>query len=309
MGLNYDISEIEESIRKYLPSREGFQKTVCEAMYTSLSSGGKRVRPMLLYEAYRLFAGRRADMDMVAPFMAAIEMIHTSSLIHDDLPCMDNDILRRGKPTTWVTYGEDMAVLTGDALIIEAFDIMSKAARNISDIESIKRYLQAIEILAKKTGIRGMIGGQVLDVEKTGKALAAEELDFIYRLKTAALLEAAMTIGAVIGGADEKERESVESIANSIGLAFQIRDDILDETANEEDLGKTVHSDSKNQKTTYVSIYGVQKSEEKVMELSQDAKSNLENIIQRRRRECEDYTEEAYRTLADIIDWLTVRIK
>ncbi|MDO4788293.1 MAG: polyprenyl synthetase family protein [Johnsonella sp.] len=309
MGLNYDISDIENAIEKFLPSEGGFQQTLVRAMRESVLSGGKRVRPMLMYEAYRLFAGRRADMEELAPFMAAIEMIHTSSLIHDDLPCMDNDILRRGKPTTWVSYGEDMAVLAGDALIIEAFEIMALAAGDSEDIEKFRRCTKAIKILSQKTGIRGMIGGQVLDVEKTGQPLSGEELDFIYRLKTAALLEASMTMGAVMGGADEKELEKIEEIANSIGLAFQIQDDVLDETASEEELGKSIHSDEKNAKTTYVRLYGPEHSRERVKELSFNAKSLLEGIITEKGRECEDYSEEAYYTLADIIDWLTMRVK
>ena len=268
MGWTYDTSSINRLIEPFLMERKGLQKTVINAMNDAVEAGGKRVRPILMYETYRMFAGDGADTNEVAPFMAAIEMMHTSSLIHDDLPCMDNDTLRRGKPTTWVVYGDDMATLAGDALMIETFYACTHAALSLKD--PIKG-LKAAEILAEKSGIRGMVGGQTLDVEKTGRNLSREELDFIYTLKTGALLEASMMMGAVLGGADADELKTVEKIALDIGMAFQIQDDILDETASQEVLGKNVHSDAENDKTTFITIYGIEKAHEEVVRYSLEA--------------------------------------
>ena len=216
--------EVEAVVESYLPKEEGHQKTIFEAMNYSVRAGGKRLRPMLMEETYHLFGGTEKA---VEPFMAAMEMIHTSSLIHDDLPCMDNDELRRGLPTTWKKFGYDM----GDALMIYAFETASKA---FSMTAYPDRAAKAIQVLAEKTGIYGMIGGQVVDVELTGKPIPQEKLDFIYRLKTGALLEASMMIGAILGGASEEEGKRVEEIASAVGLAFQIQDDILDVTSTSE---------------------------------------------------------------------------
>lgn len=207
--------------------------------------------------------------------MAAMEMIHTSSLIHDDLPCMDNDELRRGLPTTWKKFGYDMAVLAGDALMIYAFETASKA---FAMTQYPERAARAIGILAEKTGIYGMIGGQVVDVELTGKPIPQEKLDFIYRLKTGALLEASMMIGAILGGASEEEIRRVEEIAAAVGLAFQIQDDILDVTSTSEELGKPVLSDEKNQKTTYVTLVGLDQAREDVAEISSRAVTLLKQL-------------------------------
>ena len=233
----------------YLPAEEGHQKTVLEAMNYSVKAGGKRLRPMLMRETYRLFGGASKEIE---PFMAAIEMIHTSSLIHDDLPCMDNDTLRRGMPTVWVKYGYDMAVLAGDALMIYAFETAAKSFALGADPALAGR---CIGLLAEKTGIYGMIGGQTVDVELTNKPIPEDKLDFIYRLKTGALLEASMMIGAILAGASEEDIRKIEKIASAIGLAFQIQDDILDVTSSPEVLGKPVLSDEKNNKTTYAVSY------------------------------------------------------
>lgn len=275
MGWTYDTSKIDSMIEAFLPERKGLQKTVLDAMNDAVEAGGKRVRPVILYETYRMFAGTEADETQAAPFMAAIEMLHTSSLIHDDLPCMDGDTLRRGKPTTWVVYGDDMATLAGDALMIETFYACAHGA--LSQKDPI-RGLRATEILAEKAGIRGMVGGQTLDVEKTGKGLNREELDFIYTLKTGALLEASMMMGAVLGGAQEEELKIVERIASDIGMAFQIQDDILDETASQEKLGKNVHSDADNDKTTFVSLYGIERAKDAVKEYSAQARELTERL-------------------------------
>lgn len=266
------VAEAEAVVYSYLPAEEGHQKTIFQAMNYSVKAGGKRLRPLLMRETFRMLGGEGTAAE---PFMAAIEMIHTSSLIHDDLPCMDNDELRRGKPTTWKVFGYDMAVLAGDALMIYAFETAAKALKQGADPARVGR---AMGILAEKTGIYGMIGGQTVDVELTGRPVPADKLDFIYRLKTGALLEASMMIGAVLAGADEKQIRLVESVASKVGLAFQIQDDILDVTSTAEELGKPVLSDEKNSKTTYVTIEGLKKAGEDVKRISEQALSELRGL-------------------------------
>ncbi len=266
------VAETEAIVYSYLPAVEGYQKTIFEAMNYSMQAGGKRLRPLLMHEVYKIFGGKGMEIE---PFMAAIEMIHTSSLIHDDLPCMDNDELRRGKPTTWKVYGYDMAVLAGDALMIFAFETAAKALALGADAAAV---VKAMGILARKTGIYGMIGGQTVDVELTGKSIPREKLDFIYRLKTGALLEASMMIGAVLAGASEEQVKVVESIATDVGLAFQIQDDILDVVSTAEVLGKPVLSDEKNEKTTYVTLEGLEKAKTDVKEISDRACATLQSL-------------------------------
>ena len=295
---NLDIIEVK--IKEFIPKSLPEAQTVYKAMSEAVLNGGKRIRPLMMYETYKLFKNENADIDEIAPFMAAIEMIHTSSLIHDDLPCMDNDTLRRGKPTTWVSFGEDMAVLSGDALIVLASEIIYSAILNQKNLNDMSNAARAGKILFSKTGMEGMIGGQVVDVEKTGKTLNFEDLDFIYRLKTAALLEASLIIGAVIGGGDELEIKKIEKIALNIGMAFQIQDDILDETSSEKELGKPIHSDKKNQKTTYVTLFGIEKSKRKVKELSDEALTLLDDISKKD-------TKRDTKNLRDIIGWLIER--
>lgn len=264
--------EVGLVVESYLPSVEGYQTTVLAAMDYSVRAGGKRLRPMLMEETYRLFGGRGKE---IQPFMAAIEMIHTSSLIHDDLPCMDNDTLRRGLPTAWVKFGYDMAVLAGDGLLIYS---METAAKALSMTDRPDLVARCMGILAQKTGIFGMIGGQTVDVELAGKPIPKEKLDFIYRLKTGALLEASMMIGAVLGGGDETQLKLVEKMASCLGMAFQIQDDILDLTSSEEVLGKPVLSDEKNHKTTYVTLEGMKKAKQDVEIISEEAISCLHEL-------------------------------
>ncbi len=264
--------EVEQVVYSYLPAEEGHQKTIFEAMNYSVKAGGKRLRPLLMREVYRLFGGTGKEIE---PFMAAIEMIHTSSLIHDDLPCMDNDTLRRGLPTAWVKFGYDMAVLAGDGLLMYSMETAAKALSMTDRPDLIAR---CMGILAEKTGIYGMIGGQTADVELSGKPVSREQLDFIYRLKTGALVEASMVIGAILGRADEKEIKLVEKMASAIGLAFQIQDDILDVTSNEGVLGKPVLSDEKNHKTTYVTLEGMNKAKQDVERISEEAVSCLHEL-------------------------------
>lgn len=271
------VNEIEGIIKKFLPNEEGYQKTVIEAMNYSLLAGGKRLRPMLMAETYQLFQGENKA--MIEPFMVAIEMIHTYSLVHDDLPAMDNDEYRRGRKTTHIVYGEAMAILAGDGLLNYAFETATKAFNAIfkqeqnssEELESYKRVAKAMEILSKKAGIYGMIGGQTVDVEEHESRVDRNRLDFIYRLKTSALVEASMMIGAILAGANEDEINCIEAIAGDIGLAFQIRDDILDVTSTSEVLGKPVHSDEKNEKSTYVTIMDLKQAKHEVEIISQRA--------------------------------------
>ena len=272
------VEKIEEIIKGYLPKQEGYQKLIMEAMEYSLLAGGKRLRPMLMQETYRLFAGEDEvkESEALHAFMAAQEMIHTYSLVHDDLPAMDNDDYRRGRKTTHVVYGEDMAILAGDALLNFAFETASSAF--LKSPEESVRIAKAIQILSRKAGIYGMIGGQVIDVKETGHAVEKEVLDTIYELKTSALIESSMMIGAVLGGACEEELLQVEQIAKNVGIAFQIQDDILDVTSTKEVLGKPIHSDEKNEKTTYVTLFGVEKASEIVEEKSREAISKLNSL-------------------------------
>lgn len=264
--------QVEEIITKYLPKETGFQKTVIEAMNYSFLAGGKRLRPMLMLETYRLFGGRSA---VVEPFMAALEMIHTYSLIHDDLPAMDNDAYRRGRKTTHVVYGEAMGILAGDGLLNFAYETALKAW----EMEpSDPRVGKALQILAGNAGIYGMLGGQVVDVESEGQSLSREKLDFIYELKTGALIESAMLIGAVLAGADQDAQEKISRAAKDVGLAFQIQDDILDVIGDEAVLGKPVGSDEKNQKTTYVTLRGIDQACADVERISQRAVETMESL-------------------------------
>ena len=262
------IQEIEKIINKYLPEEKGFQKTVIEAMNYSVNVGGKRLRPMLMKEVFTLFGG---EGEIIEPFMAAIEMIHTYSLVHDDLPAMDNDEYRRGKKTTHIVYGECMAILAGDGLLNYAFETACKAFSIEPENKNIGKGLQ---ILAKKAGIFGMIGGQTADIEAETmekNKITEELLLFIHKNKTAALIEASMMIGAVLAGAEEEEISAIEKIGYNIGIAFQIQDDILDIIGSLEVLGKMTGSDEKNNKVTYVSLNGMEKSREDVKKLSEEA--------------------------------------
>ena len=263
---------IEELLKEYLPAGEGYQKTVIEAMNYSLMAGGKRLRPMLMQETYKMFGG---DGDIIEPFMVAIEMIHTYSLVHDDLPAMDNDEYRRGRRTTHIVYGEAMAILAGDALLNYAYETAVRAFEIEPGNPAIGK---ALQILTKKTGIYGMLGGQCVDVEAAGREISREKLDFIYRLKTSALIEASMMVGAALAGASEAEIKVIEDSARDIGLAFQIRDDILDVTSTTDELGKPVFSDEKNDKTTYVTIERTEKANSDVEEISKRAVSALQSL-------------------------------
>ena len=264
------VKEIEAILKEYLPSDLQNQNVIGEAMEYSLMAGGKRLRPMLMQEVYKMYGGEGS---LVEPFMAALEMIHTYSLVHDDLPAMDNDDYRRGKKTTHVVYGEDMGILAGDALLNYAFETAATAFDTYPD--DLEKVGKAIALLAKKAGVYGMIGGQVVDVKETGKEIDEDTLTFIYRLKTGALIEAAMMVGAVLAGEDDDEVLRMKDIASDIGMAFQIRDDILDVTSTRETLGKPILSDEKNQKMTYVTIHGLECAKEDVKVISDRAMEKL----------------------------------
>ena len=274
--LNTHVEEIDKIIAGYLPVEEDYQKTIMEAMNYSILAGGKRIRPMLMLETYRLFGG---ESKVIEPFMAAIEMIHTYSLVHDDLPAMDNDEYRRGKKTTHAVYGEAMGILAGDALLNFAFETALKAF----DMEPANNHIgKALQVLAKKAGIYGMIGGQVVDIQSEGsKDMTKDKLDFIYRLKTGALMEASMVIGAILAGATEDEQQIVEAVAGEIGLAFQIQDDILDVTSTTEVLGKPIGSDEKNDKFTYVTFEGLEKAKADVAAITKQAVAHMNSLAGR----------------------------
>ena len=276
MDIKAEISkrcdEINSVLQRYLPKEEGYQKTVLEAMNYSINVGGKRIRPILMQETYALFGGQ--DKGIVEPFMAALEMIHTYSLVHDDLPAMDNDLLRRGKPTTHAVYGEAMGILCGDALLNYAYETALCAFDQTRDAALLTNSIpKALKVLAKKAGIFGMVGGQVADVEaeKKGLSLDEEKLSYIIDNKTGALIESAMMIGAILAGADEKSVSQIEKIALNVGVAFQIQDDILDVVGDEAVLGKPIGSDERNEKPTYVVLHGLENSKYMVKSLTEEA--------------------------------------
>lgn len=273
--LQQKVEHINNVLEKFLPAEEGQQRIIFEAMNYSVRAGGKRLRPMLMEETYHMFGGSSA---VIEPFMAAIEMIHTYSLVHDDLPAMDNDEYRRGKKTTHAVYGEAMGILAGDALLNLAYETAAKAF----DMEVIDaRVAMAFTVLAKKAGVYGMVGGQVVDVESEKSddcPITREKLDFIYRLKTGALIESSMMIGAILAGASSDEVSRVEQIAAKLGLAFQIQDDVLDVTSTLEVLGKPVGSDEKNNKATYVTFEGLDKAVSDVERISKEAEKLLDDL-------------------------------
>ena len=273
--LQQKVEHINDVLEKFLPAEEGQQRIIFEAMNYSVRAGGKRLRPMLMEETYHMFGGSSA---VIEPFMAAIEMIHTYSLVHDDLPAMDNDEYRRGKKTTHAVYGEAMGILAGDALLNMAYETAAKAF----DMEvADARVARAFTVLAKKAGVYGMVGGQVVDVESEKSddcPITREKLDFIYRLKTGALIESSMMIGAILAGASSDKVSRVEQIAAKLGLAFQIQDDVLDVTSTLEVLGKPVGSDEKNNKATYVTFEGLDKAVSDVERISKEAEKQLDDL-------------------------------
>ena len=263
---------IEDLLKKYMPKEDGYQSTIMEAMNYSLKAGGKRLRPILTLEACKVVGGNEED---AIPFAMAIEMIHTYSLIHDDLPALDNDNLRRGKPTNHKVYGEAMAILAGDALLNYAYEVMLSNSLNKENTEN---YLKAINEIAKSAGIYGMIGGQVVDVESENTAIPKEKLDYIHLNKTGAIIIGCMRAGAIIGNASYDELEKITKYAKNIGLSFQIVDDILDIIGDQAKLGKNIGSDIENNKSTYPSLIGIEQSREIAIKLIDEAKENIKKL-------------------------------
>ena len=286
--LSAKADHLEEVLKAFLPAEEGYARTVIEAMNYSLLAGGKRLRPMMMLEAYRLFAGDNADEEVVRPFMAAMEMIHTYSLVHDDLPAMDNDEYRRGRKTTHAVYGAGMATLAGDGLLNFAYETAVQGAirgKEISlyDGETTNRYMAALKVLTEKAGIYGMVGRQCADIcAENATDIPDDEmkdtLHYIDENKTGALIESSLMIGAILGGAGSKQVAQIEKAGSNVGIAFQIQDDILDITSTAEVLGKPIGSDEKNGKSTYVSLYGMDNAVSKVKELSDEAMGILEEL-------------------------------
>ena len=264
------VELINDRLLEYLPEKDVPQKSVIEAMEYSLIAGGKRIRPVLTLAFCELCGG---DAQAALPFACAVELVHTYSLIHDDLPCMDNDTMRRGRPANHVANGEAMALLAGDALLTRAFEVMlsEEVVANVG----AQVALEAARCLAKNIGTSGMIGGQVLDMEAENKRVDLSALTYMHSLKTSALMVAAAKMGCLVARAAKSQLEAAETYAKNVGLAFQIMDDVLDETATSEALGKTVGSDKASNKSTYVSLLGVERSLEAVIDLTTQAVSAL----------------------------------
>lgn len=262
----------EEVIESYLPKEETRQSDIMRAMNYSVTAGGKRLRPILMYEVAMMFG---CDSELVKPFMAVMEFIHTYSLVHDDLPAMDDDDYRRGRKTTHVEFGEAMGILAGDGLLNYAYEIGMNAVVNGKEIE---KKAKALKVIADKAGIYGMVGGQTVDVLSEGKELDKDMLDYINERKTGALIEASMMAGAILGGASDEETKIIEKAASYIGMAFQIQDDILDVISTSEELGKPVHSDEKNLKSTYVTIMGLEQASNEVEWLTDNGIELLKSL-------------------------------
>ncbi len=279
------IDKINSVIMSYMPDGSRIpSSTVEEAMSYAMSAGGKRVRPLIMYLTYKALSDHPEDESALNPFMAAIEMIHTSSLIHDDLPALDNDSLRRGRPTVHVKYREDAAILAGDALLNLAYETAGTAFYPALGDAKLEK---ALIILMRKTGVKGMLGGQNADVMLSGQSLSSDEREYIYEKKTAALIEAPFMIGAVLAGADDETVEKLEAAGRALGLAFQVQDDILDMTSDAETLGKEVGQDEKNQKNTYAAEYGIEAAHEFVNEKTKIVLNVLDEVLKTDREEAE----------------------
>ena len=275
------VDEINDLIYDYLPQADDYNEELAEAMAYSVQAGGKRLRPMLMQETFRMFAEGREEPEILFAFMAAIEFIHTYSLIHDDLPAMDNDEYRRGQLTCHAKYGEAAGILAGDALLNRAYEIIFDAIEGSEEPDDYMGGISAARVLSEKAGMYGMVGGQYIDVyadKHEGFEPDEKCLQYIYLNKTSALLQAAMMTGAILGSASDIEIDLIEKMAGYIGLAFQIRDDILDVTGSQEVLGKPTGSDEKNQKRTYVSVYGIDKANEAVKKYTETALKIMDSL-------------------------------
>lgn len=262
--LSEKINLVNVELEKYMESNNKYTNLIFDSMKYSLFAGGKRLRPIMLLSVNEMFGGKREN---ALPFACGLEMIHTYSLIHDDLPAMDNDDYRRGKLTNHKVFGENIAILAGDALLSYAYEIILKSMCE----NSSERSVRALKEIAYAAGINGMVAGQVIDVISEGKAIDKETLEYIHENKTAAMIRGAFKVGAILGGANEEDIKILDEAALCIGLAFQIQDDILDVVSTAEELGKPIHSDEKNEKVTYVSMFGIEKSKNIVEEYSNRA--------------------------------------
>lgn len=264
---------VEDNLSIYFKDKSGFQKLLIEAMEYSINAGGKRLRPILLLEVCEMLGG---NIDDALPFASAIEMIHTYSLIHDDLPAMDNDDYRRGKPTNHRVYGEGVAILAGDGLLNLAFEIMLE--KIYINPQLYERGIKAMHVISRASGVNGMIGGQVVDLESEGKKVNKELLNFIHLNKTSAMIEASIKAGAIIGRAGKREYRDLENYGKTVGLAFQIIDDILDVVGDETKLGKKIGSDVHNGKSTYPSLYGIEESKKIAFNLLERSMTSLDGF-------------------------------
>lgn len=281
-------THVNDVVMAHLPNPENYPSSIVDAMNYAMSSGGKRIRPTLMYLAYMTFMSSRNGLENVSQwqesekcceaFMAAIEMIHTHSLIHDDLPALDNDNLRRGRPTVHVAFDDSTAILAGDALLNYAYEVTQDFICNAPVSQRLTSYIRSQNILLNKTGINGMLGGQGLDVQLSGKEITNVERDYIYKNKTCALLEAPLMIGACLAGASDEYIAKMEQAGRAIGMAFQVQDDILDVTSDTETLGKEVHQDARNEKNTFVAQYGLEASKDYVREESEKAVKIIESV-------------------------------
>ena len=258
---------VDEALDRALPPESAWPATIHRAVRYSLFAGGKRIRPVLVLAAGEAVGGAREDL---MPLACAVEMVHTYSLVHDDLPAMDDDDLRRGKPTSHKVFGEAIAILAGDALLTRAFHLMAEIPEGW-DAERVRRRVRATALLGEACGTTGLIGGQVMDLESEGRAIGAPDLECLHRAKTGALLSACVRGGAVLGGAREEEQALLSRYASAIGLAFQVVDDVLDATEDAAHLGKTAGKDEAARKATYVSLHGLEQARAMAAALRQEA--------------------------------------
>lgn len=266
------ISRINDYLNQYIYDNESYQTKIFDAMKYSVFAGGKRLRPILMMLSYELLAGKAVD--TIMPFACALEMIHTYSLIHDDLPAMDDDDYRRGKLTNHKVFGEDMAILAGDGLLNLAYETMINGAIASQNPNALK----AMQVIARASGVYGMVAGQVVDLESEHKRVDKQTLEFIHQNKTAALLQAPLMAGAILAAATHEQVSLLERAGYSLGMAFQIQDDILDVIGDEQTLGKATNSDIKNEKSTFVSLYGLEHSKKCVQNYSKQAEEIFESF-------------------------------
>jgi geranylgeranyl diphosphate synthase, type II len=259
--------EVDAALDRALPPETAWPATIHRAVRYSLFAGGKRIRPALVIASGEAVGGARADL---VPLACAVEMIHTYSLIHDDLPAMDDDDLRRGKPTSHKVFGEAIAILAGDALLTRAFHLLAEVPDGCDETR-LRRRVGATAILGEACGTTGLIGGQIMDLESEGRSIDAANLERLHRAKTGALLSACVRGGAVLGGADDAGLERLTRYASAIGLAFQVVDDVLDATEDAEHLGKTAGKDEAAKKATYVSVHGLEPARRLAASLRQEA--------------------------------------